>query len=640
MAPKEKKFRKSPTANNNSSLDQYTKFLLEACGQFGTIESHAKEICLWEEYNSHYQRTKLSADNSIIGNALLTLLEKFTRTMFKVSKYRIPINDTRYKNIHNKLRNLVEKGMLLEEQSTINNILKNFESFTPQIASRISKIAVYTHNNATMLQSNLEGLVLNMKKFSQQRPIIVFDGSNVEQKRKTQIAVKTIIDKYHHPISVVDEDRKSRYCKLLSQTTGIPIEIIRFAICRHDNWPDSDGYNRNAAMLITGDDAVLTLNHDLACVFTIHPDYQPKTILYTQNDPQDYFFFDKENDCQEFGKPTDDFDLVGAHEKLIGKSPADIWSGIKNKENNSNKSFNITSVSDRMLSNDFLTNARIRTSHIGLAGHSGMTLNNHLYFLNGDQFIYNIVSRTKEWFEIIERSPWQVRHTKSIALTTNQVFLPSCAAFDLKEPLPPFPPSFRGNDTVFGVFVASALKNYLAGYLPIAMQHKHPIYRPLNQNFTDRFTSVCFALSEIINRVALDSNLEKQRTTANQIEEVGNQLLLLSNLEKSEFENYTIDLIKNSMEKTSEAIIYQLVSMDGPTFWKNTIDNINLEIEFFRRSQNYKHKLIVDMPKLIGDAWEMFQRFTRNYAQLVIKWPKIIEGAKKLQSKGISMENL
>ena len=158
---------------------------------------------------------------------------------------------------------------------------------------------------------------------------MVIDGSlNDRVRTDCRVALGALRERYGVPIFYGGLEEKLRYADRLAKASGVPPEIINFALFDTEHCGKAVGADRNALLLHTVGDLMFSADDDTLCRIAAAPEMTDGLGLGSFSDPADYWFF-PDRDAALRSVRYSEPDLLSLHESLLGRDLAAIVTDSK-----------------------------------------------------------------------------------------------------------------------------------------------------------------------------------------------------------------------------------------------------------------------------------------------------------------------
>lgn len=355
------------------------------------------------------------------------------------------------------LSELVQSGLLV----SLSDVCADSKEAPGQ--PTLERVAVLTCERPVELERSLRSIAKNLQSYGRKAAITVYDDSrSVAEEDRARALCFSLGEELGVDLSHSGRRQKAERARDLATRAGISESLIRFALLGDGCVGETMGANRNAILLDSVGHTVLTADDDTAFQGVVPPNHARGLELLDGRDPTELWFFrSREEALDAFARA--DLDVLAEHERVLGKTPAEVVRAHDPE----------VCVSDPspQLSWD-LSNPRARivaslTGVIGDSGHhSGTALLTHATGGTRERLFASRAAYQSALFsrEVLRSVP----HTtlgRSAALATTVVGLDNASA------LPPFPPSQRNEDGVFGLMTRICVPGSYSAWLPPALFH-------------------------------------------------------------------------------------------------------------------------------------------------------------------------
>src|SRR5688572_29145794 len=132
-------------------------------------------------------------------------------------------------------------------------------------------------------------------------------------------------DQYHVNISYGGLDEKLVFANELMRYGDVPAEVVNFALFDVEKCGCSIGANRNALLLHTAGNLLLSVDDDTLCRVGTASQTTNRIAFESRLDPRDMWFFPTRAAALDSVVKVQK-DVLGIHEELLGKSTGSIFS--------------------------------------------------------------------------------------------------------------------------------------------------------------------------------------------------------------------------------------------------------------------------------------------------------------------------
>jgi hypothetical protein len=516
------------------------------------------------------------------------------------------------------LAELERKGLLISEEDFCSSI----PAGSCNNAS-ISALFVITAGRPAACGRALSSFIENNRRSQRQVRFTVMDDSLTLQARASCVhEVEACAEKLSEPIWYCGREEKESYIADLKRH-GIDGDVARFALLgdNHDGLV-TIGANRNCALLDSIGEAIFSVDDDLVCQTAPHPSRTSNVRLCGHHDTRDYWTF-KDRDAVIAGTKWEAVDLLEQHEQLLGVSIGSLASqGIDHS------GIDIQGSCDHMLIGMLKGTANVVATVGGIAGDSGGRAAKWMLASSGQTMANLMASRASFDLALTSREVLGVAPRPSV---THKPFCQTAnIGLDNRSLLPPFFPIGRGEDTVFGMLVASAFPYCFLGHIPFALLHEAEQGRTYEQSFEYR-------ISELIGHLMASCVCPPGISRARALKRIGSHLEDIASLPAEDFWNVVLDTVRDQTT-FSMRVAQTEFSLEKfaacPDYWQQEMLKWHVQtveqLEDATSFVPYEFKNLYPVHVAKAKTRELLAQAGR----LLFAWPDLIEAAQELRLCG------
>jgi len=496
--------------------------------------------------------------------------------------------------------------------STVDNVISGFKQ-----NPFISTIAIPTFNRPAELERCLVSYLENQHRWHRaDGRVIIADGSvRSEIRLKNRRILTDISLKYNVNGVYCGLEEKLKLAKYLMACNAAPPDVIKFSFFDSEQTGlPTTGTNRNILLLYTKGRNALHVDDDTVCRIAVSPEAQAdfralEEDPFTSTHPCSTRFFPNWEKMIDVVKFRDD-DVFAIHERLLG-----------GKFIFSHRSFNATvKEGDKSESNE----AKIRVTIGGVVGDCGWAVPWH-WALVGESLDALTVSESTYRASIVSRSLLRlVRKATISSRTRNSLGL--FVGMDHHQPLPPYVPVGRGQDTIFWITLATTCPAAYIGHLPAAILHSPVHFR----SFWPR------EIAESASGISLDQFfsllIESTGFSLNLSDDYANMRNLGKALEKvglSQTDNFIAEVSKHAktmVECCTTTVLQRLQNAEsGRAFWANDVRTYLRALNKAALQPDFGIPLELRNGRDSAAAAKLGQKLVFRFGQLLYYWPDIVE---------------
>lgn len=417
-------------------------------------------------------------------------------------------------------------------------------------------------------------------------------------------------------IHLTGRDKANLRRELIRQ--GIPRETAEFALPVPGEQFCGPGANRNW-MLALFAEKFLSVDDDTVCRLWRHPETRDALRLNGHEDPCEYWFpLSRSETSQTPVAPG--ADLLRSHGQLLGRHVAEMASAALETRD----------ACAHLLPASGKLNAKVALTYTGLAGDSGMFSGMRFLTCQGetrarlaaDRALYNRAIGRREIARI----------ALCATVTHDQICMATTMGIDNREPVPPFPPGWRGEDKVFGSALAQLFPHSVTGDVPLGIIHNadRPGAYAVSIFEAAAVSRVCDLLGALIVSMAVPKNLY---STASRWRMLSEYFLEAANSSPDAFRDLMLRGWVESRMRTVRMLERCKAEFAYPKYWADDIDRYCRSLldslpEFFHRGPAEFR----DRGCSADEAFSQFRHVCRGMAGMFSCWGSICEAARQLRS--------
>jgi hypothetical protein len=569
----------SPLSRAARTLPALTVRLLQGCRTFATLDEHAFRLC---------QELNLGPDQVPAVRAQLAALAGADLLV--------------------SARSLVGAGPSLDAQAP----------------PRIAVLGVPTRNRPDALRRCLASYAEASVRHGRAPEYVVLDDSDsAETRQENRQALAELRTRLGVGVWYAGPEEKNRFAETLCRQAGLPAEVGQFALVNSGEHSVATGANRNALLLHTVGDLVLSVDDDTVCSLAPAPEVQGGLCLSSQFDPTE-FWFPAEGESAGSPGSFQDEALLSLHEQLLGRDVGACLSAAGAGD------LDLGPAGLGLFQKLRAGDGRVLATMTGVRGDSGMASSVYFVSLDGSSRARLLCS------EAVYRQAL-LSHQLMRAVRRPTVCEPGlCMALNLgldsRRLLPPFVPMGRNQDGVFASILRSCFPGAFLGFLPWLVQHQRPT--PRRPGAIDIGTSAAQVSSgQVIQSLAgsFTPGFERRDVAAN-LRALGKTLGELGRAARADFEEVVRLHLWNGLSGLASRLDGQLRAYGGqPDFW--AADARRILTVLGETLPEPRYLLPTDL-RATGDrdALAMLQQCLGRFGRLLECWPDLVEAARDLRA--------
>lgn len=495
-----------------------------------------------------------------------------------------------------------------------------------QTTTNISTVGIVTKDRPESLARCLTSLFYNFRSFSRSPNICVYDDSI---DNASELIIKSLIEtdpSLRSHIRYAGLQQKQRFVKHLLTRFPLRAQSIITALTNSFHYGPTFGANLNCLLLDTIGECILTIDDDVVVgQIGVRTDQQEGIALSSDPDPTEFWFYQSRENAFEAVRWTE-YDLLGAHERLLGKSLSEVLCQFSDAN---------TFIERAGLEGAFPTcaNAKIVCTMMGIAGSSG-SQHNCWFRLQGPSRDRLLAS--DDLYSVFSRTDAVVRCARRYTVSEGAFFMNTAAGLDNRTPLPPFLPVMRNMDSVFGCLLRRLSELYLIGHLPWLIRHDPmALYPPSRTTAPPMALRVSDLMIEAIN----SCNLKWVTPNAlDRLPVIGECLQTFGSMSPPRFEAW---LIHTNLEFAARQISTYYKQLRIPdrrnTAWHQDIRQHLRDLQASMRSRPMVRAADVSQTLSQEESTRVTQTLFQTFGQLLMLWQEIVTACLNLRERGITI---
>jgi hypothetical protein len=604
---------------SNTAID-----LLLHCQNFRTLDEHVETYILkLRNRQAETANALFNLSNELWPPAIISFLHYLERISNKVREANLSKTGRR-KLLMTELLQLVQAGFL------VSNSIQDVQH-TPDEVATITTVGIVTRNRTDSLGRCLSSYLKMSQDYQREILFVVMDNSDTcETRNCNKSIIKALHPKTTCKISYAGLEEKQHFVKILNDCGDFDPEIIDFAFFDTEECGRMLGANRNALLLKTAGELILSIDDDTTCEFATVPDCKDVLTLHGGGDLTKFWFFENRESLLN----THQFsilDPLAMHEQMLGKSAIECLAKCKGERQTCLE--NASPVFLRHIRSGL---AKVMTTQPGLAGDCA-TWSPHGYLtLQGESYNRLVSSEAEYRAYCVSREV--LRSPDSYTISERAFCMAYNLGLDNRNILPPFFPVLRNSDGLFATIVRKCIPYGYLGFLPWAVRH-HPLetrsYLPTDiwENVTR--SRMCDILLACIHSFTFEREINQ---VEDNIRTLGTYLISLGSASHSDFEDFfQVTMLKSKAGYLKKLEARLNIYKDGPSYW---IEDVNRQIDALQESIiKSDHLTPIDLTSNdnIANPQELAQRLVYKFGKLLCCWPDIISVAKHLRFQGYDM---
>ena len=502
-------------------------------------------------------------------------------------------------------------------------LLRQIGQFTPPGSVRsdteesetINVVAIMTADRPAVMSRCLQSLVRNCDASGNRPRIAVVDGSRqLRHRQANERACVAIARKTNHSIRYLGPLQASGLrCRLAA--AGIPDSTLSFGLS-----PGATGANRNIALMFASGEALLMLDDDIVCTLWALENRDDGLVIGGHDDLRDAYFFGDRR--QALAATTGvSMSLLQAHSTLLGRSLLALLS-------DSNRcSATLENACGHLLTAiDDKRDCRVRATFAGIAGDSGVACPYQILFVSGST--KERLSADRKAFHRALTSREILRVARRYTVVHQTGCMAGCMALSKEGILPPFIPTGRNEDGLFGAMLASCDSSALFGHLPYGVVHDS--HRPSRYTLRAIPSATQVRLADIL--IALTWRILSSHVSSDpalRLHHLAAGLCQLAKIPEREFKRRVTRLAVEDRARALAAVEAR-ASVDAmyPDYWREELEKYRAAFSRSISLEDFYIPIEFQNSETAEVAFARFRQYTHEFGELIKWWPQILEHAR------------
>jgi hypothetical protein len=492
----------------------------------------------------------------------------------------------------------------------------------------LSTLGVTTYEHLKHLKRCLTTYARHLRDFGRKCEFVVADDSSSSACRRANWEwLHSFARNFGATVYYAGHAERSRFIARLI-AVGVPPTPMQFAFSNPLNIPFSPGANRNALLLHCVGKAFISCDDDSVCLVS---DFRSgeQSVEFSRSDWQiDTHFYSSRRDAIH-SVPLANCDFLAAHEALLGRTlkgtlPEDvqIFRGEPHRR-------------DRVRDGFLTGSGRIGVTLTGVVGDSGIPDVSAFMLGHGDVRERFLHAWKLKGAPEISRNV--VRGVSQPTITrTNAVWTTTATGFDHRVILPPFIPSGRGEDSLFGILLKKSSPSLFTANIPLGLLHlpqTEQFYAP--PPISLRVTDLVIAMLEEFPGSPNSSAEERLRL-------IGRYLGDCARSSQNDFRECLIHYVQRWQTQWLIAGHLRLCLFDRrPLEWAQALESWLDRVRAAMLNSNVYYPYdLQDETKSVPEQLAKLRLFVKDFGDLLCVWPDIVEAASTLGSMDSSLGTL
>ncbi len=524
----------------------------------------------------------------------------------------------RMEQLRQELLASVENGLLVSSSELIHDAGEpELEEAAP---SRISAVCIPTRDRIDQLRRALASYIGNTREFGRDPDFVVTDDSFTPASRRDCCSMlEELAHEFGARLYYAGYEEKAAFATALAKETHLPDELLHFALLGDARCGTSHGANRNALLLHTAGEALLSFDDDSVCeTVTTAPLGQGGLEIAGHVDPAKMAWFDS-REAAFSSSTVQKIDLLAAHELLLGRRLGDAV-----RDFSESSELICGQMCEHIQRSLFQGTGRIIATYNGLIGDCGLQLP-----LTPSYLVRRGVRTESEYRDAVTRRE-MVRGVARTTIWHGTGWMNFASGLDNRQPLPPYLPVERGEDVMFMMLVRKCFQEGYFGFLPWAVLHDPAAGRAYSTRNPHR-PRLCEMVGACISSCSAPT-----RTPETTMNAIGSRLLEIATLRLDDFEEVIRALLWHAAAQNAAHLESTLKQTAGQPYLvkviQSQLDMLNQAVV----AQAYA--LPIEFEKMgASDGLRLLRDIVLKIGNLLKAWPEIVAASSEMKKQGMTL---
>ena len=478
----------------------------------------------------------------------------------------------------------------------------------------ISTIVVPTRDRIPLLRRMITGYAENCARYGRQVGFLVADDSpDRATQADCQVMLRRLARDLDADVRYAGLEQKSALISRLASVGGIPEDVLRFGCLPGRGSGVTVGANRNVLLLQTAGERIFSADDDTVCLTALPPEHSDGIELESGTNPLELWFYSDRDEALAAVRYVQE-DVLAWHGRYLGAAPAPAFAvGGPVSVRRSDPAL-MRRVQDAA--------GRIRVTANGVVGDCGWDNPDFCLFQDGVTFArlvstpggFRVARTTREMIQAVTRTTITARADPKFAM---------CIGLDNTELLPPFPPAGRAEEVAFGAILTACFSHAYAAHLPLLLQHD-----PAESKRFSAAAMFSISLGSWLQSCISRFDPGMATSPAVRLGRLGHFLTDLGRLPERTFDEFARLTAWASMSGMIGYLEARLAGPERPPdYWAREARH------FIARVRRSALAPAEEWYAAVGGR-EMLQQWLRQFGQLLIWWPAIVQAAHELRAAG------
>lgn len=519
---------------------------------------------------------------------------------------------------------LARSGLLVEEDALHAQVAAAARPPSPRPS--IAMVGIPTNGRPAGVAASVRAHAAVARAAGRDVTFVIADGALGDAAAETLAALRGLSSE-GVAIRVADRAARVEHAALLAERAGVDRAIVESALLGDARLGADTGANRNALLLDAAGAAHLQIDDDVRPRAVRAPDAR-EGAAFVAGDPNEMWF-------GEPGRPLvapdgwSSPDVFALHESLLGADVARL--AVDPAASSLAGAVDTSAAGAAFFRRLVKRGGRVAITLLGGAGDHGMAASFPLLLLGGPSRERLLASEAR--FREAYEGRLLVRCPSRLAIADGASCMPMSMAIDAREPVPPFAPSGRDSDGLFGALLRACVPDAFSAHLPWAIEHAPPTRRATSID-AERGAAGRAAPNELI-RVALGPLFDPRDARADVLlSRAGLALVHLASRPDDADALFREQVMRGLARRLAQ--IERALAEHGrrPLFWAQALDGFASALRAALTSPHAHLPAELVAAHGPAAARALFLDHVAMTGRVLAAWPAIFRAARDLRAEG------
>jgi hypothetical protein len=572
--------------------------LLASCAEYRTLEEHA------QSWTRRAEERKIAGAKQQAPRWLARALDPLSKPAEPSARATEATKD--------QLTSLVRMGLLRSLPSLFSDLLAHS---LEEPSGPIAALGFTTRRRVPELRRALDSYAANFQRHGRSPEILVVDDSrDAGAEAETEAMLRDFQRESGLPVRFAGLAEREAYAEAIAHEGRVNPGTARFALLGDERCGVTTGSARNCLLLDSASTRYVLADDDGLCRMARPPEAQDGLDLVSQNDPTQFWFYESRDALHRSLSFTDEVDLFGLHEELLGR-PVELVGAGKDLD------LAISPAFDSRLRH---FGGVVRTTMAGVVGDSGVASTAYLHIEPKSRAR---LTESESFYQAAVASRQVLRAPQRVTISEGFLTMAGNLGIDAASLFPPFPPVQRNSDGIAGRLLQGCFPSSCRGYLNWAALHDPVETRAQSVDawFAD-MRNIRFA--DVLSVFLRDLTADRAVTPDEALGAAGERLARLGRIP---VETFAQDLRGRLLGRDASRLaqLHSAAQEEVPAFYRALRERYAAVLREAAPCEDYIRPR--DLP---GDALELAQNLVGKIGYLLMAWPRLWNGAIWMRTNG------